>query len=372
MKTHLIPSLFLALTLTVSMAVAQDTLKILSYNIEGMKPGTDYPARLQAIIQELKILDPDIMGLQEVAQHSSSDNMAQTIADSLSIYFGSDYYVYWQMTHTAYSSYSEGIGTVSKWPITASGYQSLPVAVFPRKVLWNQLNIQGVPLHFFTTHLAYRDEDNATRVQQINSIRSFINSKTASVPGPAILTGDFNCTPASDPIALLSEYSSSWNLLHPTLSGYTYPSNNPIKKIDYVFVKNDYQPVILQSSLKFFVTYDGTNYPSDHWGLMTTAVVQTTNLDQPENLPDQLQLLTYPNPFNGNLTMRVILREPSDLTLEIFNLHGKREYYQDMTNLSTGEHRFTWQPRIEDSSGVYLCRIRTKNETLIRKLMLVK
>jgi len=231
MKTNTAPRILLALVLTFSLGVAQDTLRFLSYNIEGMKPDTDYPTRLQAIIQELKVLDPNVMGFQEVAQHSSSDNMAQTIADSLALHFGTEYYVTWQFTHTAYSSYSEGIGIVSKRPVTASGYQSLPIAVFPRKVLWNQIDVQGTPLHFFTTHLAYRDEDNSTRIQQVNSIKAFIDTKVTNAPGPAILTGDFNCTPDSDPIAQLANYSSSWDQLHPTLSGYTYPASNPTKKI---------------------------------------------------------------------------------------------------------------------------------------------
>lgn len=299
------------------MLPAQSTLKILSYNIEGMKPGTDYQTRLQAIIQELKILDPDIMGFQEVAQHSASDNMAQTIADSLSLHFGETYNVYWQFTHTAYSSYSEGIGIVSKWPVVASGFQSLPIAVFPRKVLWNQIDIEGTPLHFFTSHLAYREEDNSARIQQVNSIKSYIESKVTITPGPVALTGDFNCTPDSYPIAQLGDYTSSWNLLHPSLSGYTYPATNPTKKIDYTFISNDFQADILHSSLKFFSTYDGTNYPSDHWGLMTTLQIHTSDIKSHDNRPTEMGLLTFPNPFNGSLTIRVDLQEQTDLSLEI-------------------------------------------------------
>ncbi len=370
MKKNILAITFLILAL--SATTAQDTLRLLSYNIEGMKPGTDYSVRLQVIIQELKSLDPDILGLQEVAQHSASDNMAQTIADSLSLHFNTEYYVYWQFTHTAYSSYSEGIGIVSKWPVTTSGSQNLPVAVFPRKVLWNQIDIQGTPLHFFTTHLAYRDEDNFTRIQQVNTINTFISSKVSAVSGPAILTGDFNCTPGSDPVGQLYGYTSSWEHLHPTLSGHTYPAGNPYKKIDYVFIRDSSQPEILNASLEFSAPYNGVSYPSDHLGLMTTIVMQTTSIDQAGYQPDQLQLLTYPNPFNASLTMRINLQLQTDLRLEIFNLQGKQRFLEEFPGLVSGEYFFTWQPEIDDSSGVYLCRIRTKNETIIQKLILIK
>ncbi len=372
MHIRLITSVLLVLTLTFSITAAQDTLKLLSYNIEGMKPDTDYQARLQAIIQELKLLDPDVLGLQEVAQHASSDNMAQTIADSLSLYFGVEYQVYWQFTHTAYSSYSEGIGIISKWPVTASGYQSLPVAVFPRKVLWNQIDINGTPLHFFTTHLAYRDEDNNVRIQQVNTIDTFITSKVSAVAGSAVLTGDFNCTPGSDPISQLSGYTSSWEEQHPLLSGYTYPANNPYKKIDYVFIRDSYQPEILSASLKFYATYDGSHYPSDHWGLMTSVILQPTGTGPSMNQLPQLQLLTYPNPFNGNITMLVSLKERTDLRLEIFDLRGQQKFLREFSGLAPGKHRFSWQTDPEDSSGVYLCRIHTNEGLLIRKLLLVK
>jgi len=47
-----------------------------------MKPGTNYQTRLCHIIQNLKEINPDIIGLQEINETTSSggaDNMAKII-----------------------------------------------------------------------------------------------------------------------------------------------------------------------------------------------------------------------------------------------------------------------------------------------------
>ena len=54
------------IALTVINVSAQVQLKVITYNIMGMKPGTDPPTRLYYIIQNLKVLNPDIIGLQEI------------------------------------------------------------------------------------------------------------------------------------------------------------------------------------------------------------------------------------------------------------------------------------------------------------------
>jgi len=249
---------------------AQQNLKVLSYNLEGMKPGTDYHARLQAIIHELKNLNPDLLGLQEVAQHFAADNMARVIADSLTEYFGVNYSVYWQATHTAYGAYTEGLAIITKWPVVARGHLKLPQALFPRKVLWNQIDVAGFPVHFFTTHLAFRTEDNELRVQQVQALKSFIENQVKATPLPLILTGDFNCAPGSNPLVELKEYYSVWSLLHPTSSGHTYPASTPSRKIDHIFVNRELLDKLAAVSLEFKNKYDTLHYPSDHLGLMAT------------------------------------------------------------------------------------------------------
>ena len=43
-----------------------DSLKVMTYNLQGMKPGSEPEIRIQYIIDNLVELDPDIIGLQEI------------------------------------------------------------------------------------------------------------------------------------------------------------------------------------------------------------------------------------------------------------------------------------------------------------------
>ncbi len=88
----------LALLLSFGQAViSQDYLKIITYNIQGMKPGTSPGLRLGFIIEKLKALDPDIIALQEVNEDlngNNDDNQGIVITAALSDYFGTEYYYY--------------------------------------------------------------------------------------------------------------------------------------------------------------------------------------------------------------------------------------------------------------------------------------
>ena len=364
----------------VLMLSGQTTIKAVTYNLEGMKPGTEWETRLDHIIDGLIALDPDIMGFQEVAQTSGSNNMAQTIADSLSNHFGVPYHVYWQSTHVAYSSYTEGLAIVTRLPVLATGYQNLPIAVFPRKVLWNRLATESGDIHFFTTHLAYRAEDNAFRVNQVNTIKNYINGKMNAFPAiGAILCGDFNCTPDSDPIAELVEYHSSWFTLHPTSAGFTYPATSPNKKIDYLFVHDSSLVTIGQCSLIMYSPYDGVNYPSDHWGIQATYQLPATSIHQDDNTiwqPRDFQLSVTPNPFNPQTKINYDLPHPASVTLTIYNLKGQPVRILVDENQSTGRYRYAWSAVSDSgqspSTGIYVVRLRVDSQVRIVKMVYLK
>ena len=104
------------IALTVISVSAQVQLKVITYNIMGMKPGTDPPTRLYHIIQNLKVLNPDIIGLQEINESLNSggtDNQAMLIADSLSSYFGITYYYYYSQTHLSWNNQFKNLSASS-------------------------------------------------------------------------------------------------------------------------------------------------------------------------------------------------------------------------------------------------------------------
>lgn len=90
--------------------------------------------------------------------------------------------------------------------------------------------------------------------------------------GPALLVGDLNTVPDSDLMRRLTAdgWTDVWTYLRPQDAGYTFESNAPDKRIDYVWARQE-----LLSSLKAMDVVkepqnaDGARL-SDHVGLVVT------------------------------------------------------------------------------------------------------
>ncbi len=101
--------------------------------------------------------------------------------------------------------------------------------------------------------------------------------------------------------------------------------------------------------------------------------------DIPATIPtsSELTLISYPNPFNAQTTIRMNLPTPSNLTLVIYDLLGR-----EVTTLASeqftnaGVTEWTWNASSEDglslASGTYIVVATTDSEKLSRRLKLVK
>lgn len=97
---------------------------------------------------------------------------------------------------------------------------------------------------FVGTHLDHlRDEtDRVAQAKELNAV--FLKNKY-----PTILAGDLNAEPNSTPMNILE---ASWQATYDSQKpAFTYPSNNPTKKIDYVLF-----------------------YPRQRWRILDTKVIQ--------------------------------------------------------------------------------------------------
>ncbi len=361
---------------------AQDSLKVVTYNLEGMRPGTNYQVRLIFMIQFLADLDPDILCLQEVNETlSGEDNMAQTIADGLADHFGTPYYVFTSNTHIAWDLFNEGVGIVSKHPILEEGYRTLPQGVFPRKVVWARVDAPIGVVNLFSTHLSYRPEDNSVRVEQVRRIREYIAEKEEAYPSlGAVLGGDFNATPSSDPILLLTDsaadtfYHDSYAEANPGAPGYTIPADNPTARIDYLFLRNIGSLVIERSEVVMDQTYDASHYCSDHLGVMTVFTQATGGVDRSErrDLPGEIELAgNYPNPFNRRTTLSYRLGRPADVRLEVLDLLGRRVALLREGFQPPGFYAVPWSAGAL-GSGTYLFRMTAGGVTEVKKGVFLK
>ena len=85
----------------------------------------------------------------------------------------------------------------------------------------------------------------------------------------------------------------------------------------------------------------------------------------------------YPNPFNTTTTIRYFLYDPTDITLNIYNIQGELvgSLLDEESNL-TGFHSIVWDGKNESgirvSSGIYFYQLNTKESGMTKKMLLLK
>ena len=93
--------------------------------------------------------------------------------------------------------------------------------------------------------------------------------------------------------------------------------------------------------------------------------------DTPQ-LPSSISLSqNYPNPFNGSTIIGYSLRANSNVTIEIFDILGRRIAALDQGRQEAGNHKVIWDSN-ELASGVYYYRIKAGDVSETRKMLLLK
>lgn len=89
------------------------------------------------------------------------------------------------------------------------------------------------------------------------------------------------------------------------------------------------------------------------------------------NVPTSFLSQSYPNPFNGAVTIRYVVPEPGHVTMKVFNLVGEEvATLVDSPHLA-GVHELQWGRR-DLASGVYLYRLQIGGIAETRKMVLVR
>ncbi|RPK94265.1 endonuclease/exonuclease/phosphatase family protein [Streptomyces sp. ADI98-10] len=218
-------------------------LRVATYNIHaGSRMDGVFDLDRQAA--ELRSLDADVIGLQEVDRHwgdrSGWRDLAGELARRLRMHVSfapiysldpaepggprAEYGVAVLSRHRILSAENHEITRLSTQdpnpvpvPAPAPGFGEVVVRV------------RGLPVHVYVTHLDYRP-DPAVRVAQVADTRRIM----AEDRGPRILLGDFNAEPAAPELAPL------WRELADADPGApTFPAQDPVKRIDYVAVSKD-------------------------------------------------------------------------------------------------------------------------------------
>lgn len=364
-----------------------DSLKVMTYNLEGMKPGTEPEVRIIHIINKLIEIDPDIIGLQEINESlngGGADNQAKVIADSLSAYFGIPYHYYIQFTHLSWNNqFREFIGIITKYPVEETGFYQLVAGAFPRKVVWNKINTPLGKVNFFNTHLSFNSASVRTiQVQQIILYIESIEPNHQAIG--TILTGDFNDEASAQSIQQLINtgtdtfYVRTYIYVNPGSPGYTVPSNAPTSKIDYVFLKNTANIEPFESAVVMDQPYNGNNYCSDHLGVLTYFRDGVLNVDSESSVyPYEFKLFqNHPNPFNPETMIEYTISSSGTngknfVQLRVYDTLGSEIATLVNENKEVGNYKVMFDGS-SFPTGIYYYRLIAGTYSETRKMILLK
>ncbi len=96
----------------------------------------------------------------------------------------------------------------------------------------------------------------------------------------------------------------------------------------------------------------------------------------PELPAASMLLQNYPNPFNPSTTIAFVLAERAEVDLSIYDLRGRLVRTVIKRDMEAGDHSVVWDGKDDSgrrvSSGSYLYRLRTNDEVVTRKMIVVK
>lgn len=204
-------------------AVAETTLRVLSYNIHHGR-GTDGVVDLERIAGVIRGCAADVVMLQEVDDRTERTGGIDQTADlgrltGLRAEFG---------RQIDYQGGRYGQAILCRTPLEEPRVHVLPgdpdretrIAFSVRTV------VAGRSLVLVGTHLHHRDP--AARLEQARALEALDFGA-----GPAILGGDLNAMPESEPLAaLLASWRSTTAEPRPT-----FPAGQPTRQIDFILYR---------------------------------------------------------------------------------------------------------------------------------------
>jgi endonuclease/exonuclease/phosphatase family metal-dependent hydrolase len=275
-----------------------------------------WPERLHLIREQLRLLDPDVLGLQEVLRTVSpgeSPNGAWVAAPHANRDLGADQasaIAAGTHPHIAYAAamdYGNGLffgnALASKFPILEHAAFELPGKETGevRALLYALVDHPKGKLPLFVTHLNWKLHHGAVRQRQIAAVCGHIK-QIAPVGDetrlPPVLMGDLNAEPDSDEIRFLRGltaingetvyFADAWAYGGDGGPGYTFDRRNrfaalahePPRRIDYIFVRGPDgklrgEPLETRVAFnKWTQSDDGPVWPSDHYGVVTDLTVE--------------------------------------------------------------------------------------------------
>lgn len=247
-------------------------VRVMTFNLRNPLLGGDAEQRTQMVIDAVTALSPDFVALQEIVEQPTMDNRAEVIAAA------TGYEWAWAVSTDA-TLYTEGTGLLSRWPLTWTEHVELPhmdLGINTRVTVGATADTPSGPKQFFAGHWTISD-DPQVKADQARASLEFVRQHAQA---GAVLAGDFNATPDSLAMQLLrgdashggvtGDLSDAWQAARPGDPGFTFPSDDPDQRIDYIYVvpASDGSRASVADCVHVLADPDGGLYASDHIGVL--------------------------------------------------------------------------------------------------------
>jgi len=227
-------------TCSPSHAISPVTFRVMTYNIHHGE-GLDGKVDLERIAQLIRNEGADIVALQEVDKGVARTAQRDFPAELARL---TGFTCVFSNNHT-FQGGEYGNAILSRFPVKR--WHNLHYRMLrpneQRGLLQLELNVHGHALVFMTTHIDYRPDDSERWVN-LDEIEA---AARAYAGKPIILCGDFNTQPDSRVSRRLAQtFEDTWAVAGQG-PGFTYPTEPPRERIDYLWIPKDKSVVPLRA-----------------------------------------------------------------------------------------------------------------------------
>ena len=251
---------------------SEDAVTVLTLNI--WHDQEDWPARLEAIVAEVRTMGPEVICLQEVLQDEGLPNQAETLAGRLG------YEVHFASWDSAGSVKRYGNAILSRTRILERGHRLLDPPNDFRVALHARVAPANDTLDVYCTHLHHTQEQAGveTRRTQVYDALEFIDETRGD--GPVIFAGDFNAAAGAPELAPVRDrFIDAYGALHgdsaDAVTTLNTAKEHRSERIDHVFFRNGADAELVPRSAEVVLdepTAAGV-WPSDHFGVLVRFAV---------------------------------------------------------------------------------------------------
>lgn len=184
----------------------------------------------------------------------------------------------------------------------------------------------------------------------------------------------------------------TWQIIYP-MGGYPYtiidnpdspfPAGTPVYSgVNTGWEQQQFDLSAYSGTVRIRFRFGSDGYVTEEgWYIDDVEVTATTttglpDLEQDINVQDFRLSQNYPNPFNPRTKFLLTVPHTSEVSLEIFDINGKKITSLHQGRLETGEYEFSWDGTnfhgAQVASGVYFIKLLSENFTQSHKMLLMR